>query len=216
MQTAPTIVTSGLCKVYRDRAVLDHVALELSAGTVTALTGKSGAGKTTLLRLIAGLDAADAGDIHIAGKLATSGKSILCPPYARGVGMVFQQPALWPHMNVRDHAQFGLENPRDTERVDEVLFLLGIVHLARAYPGQLSGGEASRVALARALTPSPHCLLLDEPFAHLHGSLRRDLAETIREATRTSGAATLIVTHTPDDLSGIAARRLHLEEGRLT
>ncbi len=208
---------SGLTKRFGRRVLLEDVELVLAAGTVTALTGVSGVGKTTLLRFIAGLDAPDTGEIRIAGTLATAGSRILVPPHARGIAMVFQQPALWPHMNVVEHAGFGLPDIPDREKMAlATLERLGIASLARSYPAELSGGEAARVALARALAPEPRCLLLDEPLAHLHADLRHDLAGIVSEATHANGTATLIVTHSPADLNGNADCCLRLEDGRLT
>lgn len=210
---------STVDKRFGPRAVLDRVSLKLAPGEVVALTGPSGAGKTTLLRLIAGLDTPDAGEICLGGRLATDGAKLLLAPHQRGVGMVFQQPALWPHMRVREHVSFGLIGIGRVEaeaRVQQVLELTEIAHLAEARPAGLSGGEAARVALARALAPAPKVLLLDEPLAHLHDRLRKALAATIRAATQATGAATLIVTHTPRDLAELAHRALALADGQLS
>jgi len=215
---SPAVETQALTRRFRGHAVLDAVDLVLPPGSVTALTGRSGAGKTTLLRLIAGLDEPDAGRIFIAGNLASEGARAWLAPHQRGIGMVFQQAALWPHMSVAEHLRFGLGAmpARQAEaRVAEVLGLVGIGHLAGERPARLSGGEAARVALARALAPAPACLLLDEPLAHLHDELRHDIARTIRRVADTSGAAVLFVTHTPADLDGIADRAFHLEAGHL-
>ncbi|SMH30892.1 ABC transporter ATP-binding protein [Maritimibacter sp. HL-12] len=215
----PAVEVQALTKVFRARAVLDAVDLSLLPGSVTALTGRSGEGKTTLLRLIAGLDTPDAGRIFIAGQLACEGPRARLAPHQRGIGMVFQQAALWPHMNVADHLRFGLGDMPAAQaraRVREVLDLTGIAHLAAERPARLSGGEAARVAIARALAPSPDCLLLDEPLAHLHDDLRHDIARTIRAVADTGSVAVLFVTHTPADLDGIADRRFHLEAARLT
>lgn len=217
-QSPPAVEAQALTMRFRGRAVLDAVDFVLLPGSVTALTGRSGEGKTTLLRLIAGLDNPDAGRILIAGALACEGPRAWLAPHRRGIGMVFQQAALWPHMSVVEHVRFGLGDMSAGQaeaRVAEVLGLVGIAHLAAERPARLSGGEAARVAIARALAPAPACLLLDEPLAHLHDKLRHDIARTIRAVADTSGAAVLFVTHTPADLDSIADRALHLEAGHL-
>lgn len=212
---SPTVSVRGLTRRFRSRPVLDGLDLDLNPGTLSVLTGRSGCGKTTLLRLIAGLDAADAGEIRIGGQLASSPSPVI-PPHLRGVGMVFQQPALWPHMSVAENVRFGLhKHPAATERVDEVLSLVGIDGLANRLPAELSGGEAARAALARAIAPAPTCLLLDEPLAHLDAGLRHDLAVLLRRLTTLSGAATLFVTHTPEDLSGVQDFAWRMEDGIL-
>ena len=208
----------GVSRAFGGRDVLRGVALTLAPGSVTALTGPSGAGKTTLLRLIAGLDVPDEGEITLSGRPATSGRNLLLQPHERGIGMVFQQPALWPHMSVREQVEFGLVGLEDAAvraRTDAALALAEVAALADARPDRLSGGEAARVAIARALAPRPRCLLFDEPLAHLDAALRHGLAETIHRASRDTGAAVLIVTHTPEDLVGTVDQKLHLADGRL-
>lgn len=217
--TPETVISAqGLGKNFAGREVLRAASLSLPSGSITALTGPSGAGKTTLLRILAGLDIPDCGSVRIGQILATEGATRYLAPHQRGIGMVFQQPALWPHMTVRAHIGFGLagQDPvRDEARVEEVLGLTGLTDLAEARPGVLSGGEAARVALARALAPEPACLLLDEPLAHLQVQARHDLLAILEEAARATNAATLIVTHMPEDLAGIMDRHLHLEGGVL-
>ncbi|GGD24862.1 ABC transporter ATP-binding protein [Sinisalibacter lacisalsi] len=217
-QPPASVEADGLTKRFGDRVVLDEVRFSLMPGCVTALTGRSGEGKTTLLRLIAGLEEPDSGSIVIAGRVASRGSRALLAPHERGIGMVFQQAALWPHMTVAQHVRFGLgamSTHAADARVSEVLALVGIGHLAAERPARLSGGEAARVAIARALAPAPACLLLDEPLAHLHHDLRHDITRTIRAAVDASGAAALFVTHTPADLDGVADGALHLEAGHL-
>lgn len=215
--TAPAVAVRGLGLRRARRAVLEAVDLDLWPGTITMLTGRSGAGKTTLLRLIAGLEGACAGEVRIGGRLA-SAPGPLIPPHRRGVGMVFQQPALWPHMTVAEHLRFALGDkaPAAAEaRARQVLDLVGIAALAGKRPAELSGGEAARTALARAIAPQPACLLMDEPLAHLDAALRHDIAALLRDLTTATRAATLIVTHVPEDLASIADRALHLADGRL-
>ena len=214
-----TVLLTAVTKAFAERDILRDVGLALVSGSVTALTGPSGAGKTTLLRLIAGLDVPDEGEIVLAGHPATLGRRLLFQPHERGIGMVFQQPALWPHLTVRRQVEFGLiglDAAALRARAEAALALAEVAHLADARPAQLSGGEAARVAIARALAPAPRCLLFDEPLAHLDAALRHDLANTIHHVSRKTGAAVLIVTHTPDDFVGTVDHTLHLEGGRLT
>lgn len=216
---AAPLEAEGLTKRFAGRVLFAGLDLALAPATLTALVGPSGIGKTTLLRILAGLDLPDAGRVSVRGAIATEGARLVLEPYERGIGMVFQQPALWPHMSVGDQVAFGLWRLAATdarERRDAALRLAEIADLADARPDRLSGGEAARVALARALAPRPACLLLDEPLAHLDAPLRRGLAATIRRAATESGAAVLIVTHAPDDLVGLVDRTLRLDGGRLS
>ncbi|HKZ92205.1 MAG TPA: ATP-binding cassette domain-containing protein, partial [Candidatus Limnocylindrales bacterium] len=153
-----------LTKRFGDFVALDDVSLEISDGTLTALLGPSGSGKTTLLRMIAGLDVPDSGTIYLGDHDVTR-----VPPQDRGIGFVFQHYAPFKHMTVWDNVAFGLTirhrpKPEVRSRVNELLTLVQIAHLADRYPAQLSGGQRQRMALARALAVEPAVLLLDEPF----------------------------------------------------
>lgn len=212
------VEAEGLSKSFGGRVVLDRVDLHLRPGTLTRLVGRSGCGKSTLLRILAGLEAADAGVVRIGG-LVVSNPGPVVPPHRRDLGMVFQHPALWPHMSVAGHVAFAagarLSGAALRSRVAEVLDLVGIAGLAERRPAGLSGGEAARTALARAIAAEPACLLLDEPLAHLDGGLRQELAGLLRRITDRTRAATLFVTHTPEDLAGLADASLRLADGRL-
>jgi molybdate transport system ATP-binding protein len=174
---------------------------ELRPGSLLVLFGPSGAGKTTILRQIAGLERPDAGTIRF-------GADVWCdvarhqwrPPQDRRVGLVFQEPTLFPHLTVRDNIRYGVR-PRNQEAdprvrpLDELVELLGIADLEHRYPRALSGGEAQRIALARALAPGPRLLLLDEPFAALDGRTRLRLRRDVRALLHTTGTPTVLVTH---------------------
>ena len=209
----------GVRKRYpgADHDALVDLDLEVGAGSVTAVVGASGCGKTTLLRLVAGLEIPDAGTVRIGGD-DVAGEGVWVQPEARGVGMVFQDFALFPHLTVRENVAYGLRgmkrNTREA-RVREMLALTGIDELAARYPHQLSGGQRQRVALARALAPDPRLLLLDEPFSSLDLPLKVGLQMELAELLRESGVPTLIVVHDVEDVVPLAARVVILREGRI-
>ena len=194
---------------------LDRLSLDLAPGTLTALLGPSGCGKTTVLRMIAGLLAPTAGDI------ALDGRSVLPdPPERRGTVMVFQNHLLFPHLSVAENVGFGLRMrglPRAhiDARVARMLALVRLPDLGRRRPADLSGGQQSRVALARALVVQPRVLLLDEPLANLDAHLRADMRDLIRAVQRDLGITTLLVTHDQEEATAIADRIALLLDGRL-
>ena len=161
----------SVTKLYRDRRVVDALSLVIESGERVVLFGPSGCGKSTTLLLAAGLVAPDSGEIDIDGKVASSARKILVPPRFRGVGMVFQDLALWPHLSVAENIAFGLRARRVPaaecdRRVHDVANLVGLGDYLKVRPGELSGGEQQRVALARALAPEPRVLLMDEPLSN--------------------------------------------------
>jgi iron(III) transport system ATP-binding protein len=183
---------------------VDGVTLSLAAGEIGVLIGPSGCGKTTLLRAVAGLERATAGSIAMAREVVSTPDTHV-PAERRRIGMVFQDYALFPHLNVAANVGFGLAHLPKTERaarVDEVLALVGLAHLQTRYPHELSGGQQQRVALARALAPRPRLLLLDEPFSNLDVDLRERLAHEVRGILKAAGATALFVTH--DQLEAFA------------
>jgi ABC-type Fe3+/spermidine/putrescine transport system ATPase subunit len=175
----------AVTKRFSGRAVVDFVSLAVDAGEIVALLGASGSGKTTLLRLIAGLETPDGGEIRIDGeRVAEAGRNLL-PPHRRGVGFVFQDLALWPHLTVEGNLNFVLASARTPkrerkERIAETLRMARVEDFARRYPAQLSGGEQQRAALARAVVGKPRLLLLDEPMAHLDLHLKIGLLEDLK------------------------------------
>jgi len=185
-------------------AAVHGVTLGLKAGDIGVLIGPSGCGKTTLLRAVAGLEAVSGGEILLA-KRQVSAPGRTQPPEQRRIGMVFQDYALFPHMDVASNVAFGLQalarGPR-AQRVREVLELVGLAEQAARYPHELSGGQQQRVALARALAPRPDLLLLDEPFSNLDVDLRERLAQELRNLLKAAGATALMVTH--DQLEAFA------------
>ncbi|MDP3619969.1 MAG: ABC transporter ATP-binding protein [Ramlibacter sp.] len=188
----------------RTAPAVDGVTFGLRAGQIGVLIGPSGCGKTTLLRAIAGLERVTAGEIRIAGEVVGSAQVDL-PAEKRRVGMVFQDYALFPHLDVGQNIAFGLHHlPREQRatRVEEVLALVGLAGIAGQFPHELSGGQQQRVALARALAPKPQLLLLDEPFSNLDVDLRERLAHEIRAILKAAQATALFVTH--DQLEAFA------------
>ena len=187
------------------RPAVSNVSLGLRVGDIGVLIGPSGCGKTTLLRAVAGLEPASAGEILISG-VQVEGGGVHVPPERRRVGMVFQDYALFPHLDVGQNIAFGLERrlgrKEHSARVAEVLELVGLAGTEHRMPHELSGGQQQRVALARALAPKPQLLLLDEPFSNLDVDLRERLAHEIRGILKAARATALFVTH--DQLEAFA------------
>lgn len=208
-----------LSKTYRrgHPPAVDDVGFSLRRGEILALVGESGSGKSTLLRLIAGFEIPDEGEIHIDGTTVCSARDFVAPE-KRGVGMVFQDGALFPHLTVRGNIAFGLhrwERRSRNERVDALLELVGLPEYGKRYPHQLSGGQQQRVAIARALAPDPALLLLDEPFSSLDVIIKEQMREETRAILQRSAATSIIVTHDIGDSIALADRIAILRDGRL-
>lgn len=188
--------------------VIHDFSLELSKGEVIGLLGPSGSGKSTLLRLIAGLETPRSGSIIINGDTVVDHTSFV-QPERRGVGMVFQDYALFPHMTVAHNIGFGLHGMTRGDRrarIEEMLELVKLPDYGKRYPHELSGGQQQRVAFARALAPSPHLLLMDEPFSSLDADLRGSIREDLRDLLRQAGIASILVTHDREDADAICDR----------
>ncbi len=192
--------------------VLSDLSIYIGSGEIVALTGPSGSGKTTLLRCIAGLEIVDSGTIHLNGEEITNR-----PTHLRRIGLVFQDNQLFPHLNVAENVAYSLKLQRVSknlvdEKVAEVLELVGLAHLARREIIKLSGGEAKRIAVARALVAQPKVLLLDEPLNGLDPELHTRLLEDLGNLLRSRGTTTLHVTHDQDEAKSIANRVLDIRE----
>lgn len=207
----------GLRLELGGRVVLDGVSLAVAAGERVAVLGPSGAGKTSLLRVVAGLERPAAGTVALGGVAATDGPRLLVPPEARGVGLVFQELALWSQLTVEETIAVAARGGRAERRARAARLAerLGLGGRLGARPGELSGGEAQRLALARALAPDPRLLLLDEPFAHLDATLRRSLGEDLLALAAEQGRALVVVTHDRRDVLDLAERVVVLDRGRV-
>jgi iron(III) transport system ATP-binding protein len=193
------VEVEGLSKRFGTVTALRDVSVRAAPGTVLALLGPSGCGKTTLLRCIAGLETPDAGEIVVGGRrLTADGRSV--PPEQRHVGMVFQDWALFPHLDVGANVGYGLPRPeRRSGRVEEALAMVGLAGMGDRSPGTLSGGQQQRVALARALAPRPSVLLLDEPFSNLDTSLRVQVRVEVHRLLAELEITTVFVTHDQEE-----------------
>jgi thiamine transport system ATP-binding protein len=203
--------TDGVTVRFGDRTVLDRVALTVEHGSIVAVLGASGSGKSTLLRVVAGLLTPDAGRVLIDDQDVTT-----WPTHRRGVGMVFQDEQLFPHLDVAGNIAFGLRQQRRSRdemaaRVGEMLELVGLAGFEHRRVTELSGGEAKRVALVRALAPRPRVLLLDEPLTGLDAELHDRLVVELAEVLRHQHITTVLVTHDRAEASAVADRVVLLD-----
>lgn len=210
-ETIPLVI-SNLCHQYGYTGALDGVSLSVGSGEFVALLGASGCGKTTLLRAVAGLVTPTKGTMAIDGRVVAEAGVNRVSAAGRGVGLVFQDYALFPHMTVAENIGYGL-GQADPGRVSGLMTVVGISDLADRKPSELSGGQQQRVALARALAPRPALLLLDEPFANVDAGLRDALGRILKRVCKDEGATVLMVTHDQDSALALADRVVVLEPG---
>ncbi len=198
----------GVSHAYGDNQVLDNASLIIPAGELVCLLGPSGSGKTTLMRLAAGLERLRHGKILIDDEIVAD-PGMHVPPEHRGIGLMFQDYALFPHLSIIDNVTFGLAGqPKDKarRRAMDILGQVGMTGHAESHPHMLSGGQQQRIALARALAPEPKLLLLDEPFSGLDTNMRGQIREQTLNVLKQSGVATLMVTHDPEEAMFMADR----------
>ena len=202
---------------FGETIAVDNVSIGVETGEFVCLLGPSGSGKTTLLRLAAGLESLQSGRITIDGTtVAEGGHARQIPPERRGVGLMFQDYALFPHLTVAQNIGFGLHNgTRDGGWIESALADMRLAHLGDRYPHTLSGGQQQRIALLRALAPAPGILLLDEPFSGLDEHLRQRVRQETRAILAESGVTTLMVTHNPEAAMFLADRIVVLNDGRV-
>ncbi|TVP86982.1 MAG: ABC transporter ATP-binding protein [Thioalkalivibrio sp.] len=215
---AAEVVLDDVDVGYSGQRVVHAISLELPRGKIGCLLGPSGCGKTTLLRAIAGFEGVMRGEIRLNGE-SVSRPGFTLPPEKRSVGMVFQDFALFPHLDVAGNIAFGIRRwargDRD-RRVRELLRLIGLAGYERAYPHALSGGQQQRIALARALAPRPELLLLDEPFSNMDVELRTDIAQEVRAILRAESTTGILVTHDQNEAFAFADCIAVLNNGRLS
>lgn len=209
------LTIDGITVRYGDRTAVVEVSLEVPAGTTVAVLGPSGCGKSSLLRAVAGLEPL------VAGRIVVGGRDLAdVPTYRRGVGLMFQEHALFAHLDVADNVAFGLRmqkvpRPEREARVAEMLDLVGLAGRQAARTDELSGGERQRVALARTLAPRPSVVLLDEPLGSLDRALRRDMVDVLATAFDVTGATALHVTHDQSEAFALADRVAVMRDGRV-
>src|SRR5438552_15909469 len=209
------IAVENLTKRFGAVGAVSRVSLSIQEGEMFTLLGPSGCGKTTLRRLLAGFYNADEGEIRFGDRVVND-----VPPHERGIGMVFQNYALWPHMTVSENVSYGLKlrkvSSSDTAaRVNGVLEKVGLTGLSDRYPGQLSGGQQQRVALARALVLNPQMLLLDEPLSNLDAKIRVQVRSEIRKLQQQLGITTIYVTHDQEEALSLSDRVAVMKDGRV-
>lgn len=213
----PRLELRSISRKFDGVAVVDGVSLSLQAGEVTCLLGPSGCGKSTTLRIAAGVDRQSAGQVLVDGRLVAD-ENLHVNPEQRSIGLMFQDFALFPHLNVSDNIAFGLRNLSRGEKAGRVADLLERVDLAGfgdKYPHQLSGGEQQRVALARALAPAPRVLLMDEPFSGLDNRLRDGIRDKTLALLKEENTAVLLVTHEPEEAMRMADNIALMRGGRI-
>ena len=197
-----------------EEPAVKNLSLRVEKGSIITLLGPSGCGKTTTLRLIAGFERADSGSIALAGKIVSDSDTWI-PPEKRGVGMVFQDYALFPHLNVFNNVGFGYKEKDREKRVYEVLALVNLRGYENRFPHELSGGQQQRVALARALARNPVVVLLDEPFSNLDADLRNQMRRDVASIIRNAGATAVFVTHDQKDALAVSDQVVVMKDGQI-
>ena len=205
----------SVTKIYRERRVIDTLSFTIGSGERVVLFGPSGCGKSTILLLIAGLATPDCGDVVFDGKVVSTARRIFVQPQSRGVGMVFQDLALWPHMSVAENIAFGLRarGVPAAERkrlISDIANVVGIGDYLNFRPGELSGGEQQRAALARALALEPRILLMDEPLSNLDAALSSRLRTEILRLHAELAFTLVYVTHSREEAKDIGMRTIEL------
>ena len=212
----PRLEVKNLSRSFGNLTVVDKISFQIFSGQVTCLLGPSGCGKSTTLRMIAGVEKPSSGQIFVDEEL-TSNASFQVPPEARSIGLMFQDFALFPHLNVQQNVYFGLAGSKEfkEKRSLDLLERVGLAHLAFNYPHSLSGGEQQRIALIRALAPQPKIMLMDEPFSGLDDRLRDEVRDETFNLLRSEDAAVLMVTHDPQEAMKVADEIALMRDGKI-
>lgn len=216
MTDTPRLEIRNLVRTFGGRRVVDDVSLSVLPGQVTCLLGPSGCGKSTTLRMIAGIEMQEEGSIWADGQLICDRKHRV-PPEGRGIGLMFQDFALFPHLSVAGNVAYGLKGraSQNRARVEELLGKVGMLSHIDNFPHELSGGEQQRVALARALAPRPRIMLMDEPFSGLDDRLRDDIRDETLDVLKAEGTAVLLVTHEPGEAMRMADEIALMRNGKI-
>ncbi|WP_136680079.1 ABC transporter ATP-binding protein [Neptunomonas sp. XY-337] len=213
----PLLTLTDISIAYGDHLAVSHAQMQLGDGEIGCLLGPSGCGKSTLLRAIAGFEPLQSGQLSMGGRILATNQQML-PPEKRNIGMVFQDVALFPHLNIADNIAFGLQKlsrKERTARITELLKLVGLPGVEQRFPHSLSGGQQQRIALARALAPRPQLLLLDEPFSGLDAKLRESLVPEVRSILKTLGISALMVSHDQHEAFAIADKIGVMNDGQV-
>jgi iron(III) transport system ATP-binding protein len=214
------IAIEGIRLRYAGRLVIDGLSLTIEPGEVVSLLGPSGSGKTSVLRVILGFATPETGIVRLFGEVASREGRLLVLPEDRGLAVVFQDLALWPHLSVAGNLAFGLESkgvprPKRDARIRAILERVGLGGKEHSHPGQLSGGERQRVAIARALVLEPRAVLLDEPLSNLDVALKRELLSVFRDLLKERRTTALYVTHDLREALALGDRIAVMEQGRV-
>ena len=212
----PRLEVKNLSRSFGNLTVVDKISFQIFSGQVTCLLGPSGCGKSTTLRMIAGVEKPSSGQIFVDEEL-TSNAHFQVPPEARSIGLMFQDFALFPHLNVQQNVYFGLAGSKEfkEKRSLDLLERVGLAHLAFDYPHSLSGGEQQRIALIRALAPQPKIMLMDEPFSGLDDRLRDEIRDETFNLLRSEDTAVLMVTHDPQEAMKVADDIALMRDGKI-
>ncbi|MFC7063315.1 ABC transporter ATP-binding protein [Halobacillus seohaensis] len=211
------IQIEDLCFNYRNAKenIIQNFNLSIDQGEIISILGESGSGKSTILRLLCGLETPSCGTIRISNNIMTDDHHFVLPE-KRGIGIVFQDYALFPHMTVSENIKFGLkgyDRKARKKRIEEVLDLVNMMNFMKRYPHELSGGQQQRIALARALAPKPTLLLLDEPFSNLDADLQIKIRRELKDIIKKTGTTSIFVTHDHEDSHAIADRIITMRDG---
>ncbi len=208
---------NGITLKLDNEEVIKNLSLSVSQNEITAILGASASGKSSLLRVIAGFEKIDAGEVILNQKVVNNEQKTV-PPELRNVGIIFQDLALFPHLNVKENICFGMSNTTNKEkdeRCDELKNLLNISEILEKFPHQISGGQQQRVAIARALAPKPQLLLLDEPFSALDEELKEQLVQDVKKILKTEKITTILITHNIKEAFGISDKIAFLSDKKI-